>query len=297
MFAGLREAVRRFGYGGLTFILGGCAFWALFLIVLPNLMMVDQAFRPFLPRSEWGGPKDVYTIANFTLALVDPFNQLIFLKTIWASVLVTAVALVNAYPISFILARGGQSGWVGILMIGLLIPFWVNEILRSFAWLLLLARLGPINDLLLLLGIVDEPYPFLRQDMGVIIGLVYAYILFMIFPLYSAMESLDPNQIDAARDLGAPWWRIHWDIVIPHSKPGIASGCIVTFMLAAGSFAVPQILGGTRSMWVTQLIYNQFDAINWNQGAAYGLVLVALCLVFVLAMMAVFRVSLKDIAK
>jgi spermidine/putrescine transport system permease protein len=293
----LQDASRRFGYGGLVFILGGCAFWALFLIVLPNLMMFDQAFRPFLPRSEWGGPKDVYSFLNFKTALFDSFNQLIFLKTIWASVLVTVISLANAYPIAFILARGGQSGWVGILMIGLLIPFWVNEILRSFAWLLLLARLGPINQLMMMLGIIDEPYPFLREDTGVIIGLIYAYLLFMIFPLYSAMESLDPNQLDAARDLGAPWWRIHWDIVIPHAKPGIASGCIVTFMLAAGSFAVPQILGGTRSMWVTQLIYNQFDAINWNQGAAYGLVLVALCLIFVLAMMAAFRVSMKDIAK
>jgi spermidine/putrescine transport system permease protein len=293
----LNDAVRRFGIGGFTFILGGCAFWALFLIVFPNLMMVDQAFRPFLPRSEWGGPKDVFTLVNFKTALFDPFNQLIFFKTIWASVLVTLIALANAYPISFILARGGQSGWVGILMLGLLIPFWVNEILRSFAWLLLLARFGPINNFLIWAGILDDPYPFLNQDIGVIIGLVYAYVLFMIFPLYSAMESLDPNQIDAARDLGASWARIHWDIVIPHSKPGIASGCIVTFMLAAGSLAVPQILGGTRSLWVTQLVVNQFDAINWNMGAAYGLVLVVLCMVFVLAMMAVFRVNIRDIAK
>jgi spermidine/putrescine transport system permease protein len=291
------EAVRRFGYGGIAFILGGCAFWALVLIVLPMLMMVDQAFRPFLPRAEWGGPKDVYSLVNFASAVLDPFNQYIFAKTIWASVLVTVIALANAYPLSFILARGGGAGWVGILMIGLLIPFWVNEILRSFAWLLLLARFGPINEFLQAFGILSEPYPFLNQDIGVLVGLIYAYLLFMIFPLYSAMESLDPNQIDAARDLGAPWWRIHWDIVIPHAKPGIASGCIVTFMLAAGSFAVPQILGGTRSMWVTQLIYNQFDAINWNLGSAYGLSLVVLCLVFVLIMMAVFRVSLKDIAK
>jgi spermidine/putrescine transport system permease protein len=173
----------------------------------------------------------------------------------------------------------------------------VNEILRAFAWQLLLARFGPLNNLLVAAGVLPEPYPFLNQDVGVIVGLIYAYILFMIFPLYSAMESLDPNQLDAARDLGAPAWRIHWDIVIPHAKPGIASGCIVTFMLAAGSFAVPQILGGTRSLWVTQLIYNQFDAINWNLGAAYGLALVVLCLVFVLAMMAVFRVSLRDIAR
>jgi spermidine/putrescine transport system permease protein len=295
--AAWREAVRRFGYGGVAFILGGCAFWALVLIVLPTLLMVDQAFRPFLPRSEWGGPKDVYTARNIVSAVGEPLNQRIFLKTIWASVLVTVIALLNAYPLSFILVRGGRAAWVGGIMVGLLIPFWVNDILRAFAWQLLLARFGPINRLLMGVGLIDEPYPFLNLDIGVIVGLVYAYILFMIFPLYSAMESLDPNQLDAARDLGAPTWRIHWDIVVPHSKPGIASGCIVTFMLAAGSFAVPQILGGTSSLWVTQLIYNQFDAINWNLGAAYGLALVTLCLVFLLAMMAVFRVRLRDIAR
>jgi spermidine/putrescine transport system permease protein len=295
--AAWRDAVRRFGYGGLAFVFGGCAFWVLVLIVLPALLMVDQAFRPFLPRAEWGGPRDVYTLRNVAAAVGDPFNQVIFLKTIWASVLVTVIALVNAYPLSFILARGGRSAWIGAIMIGLLIPFWVNEILRAFAWQLLLARFGPLNNLLVAAGLLAEPYPFLNHDVGVIVGLTYAYILFMIFPLYSAMESLDANQLDAARDLGASVWRIHWDIVIPHSKPGIASGCIVTFMLAAGSFAVPQILGGTRSLWVTQLIYNQFDAINWNLGAAYGLALVVLCLVFVLTMMSLFRVRLRDIAR
>ena len=119
-------------------------------------------------------------------------------------------------------------------MIGILIPFWVNDILKAFAWQLLLARFGPINNLLIAAGVIAEPFPFLNLDVGVIVGLIYAYLLFMLFPLYSAMESLDPNQLDAARDLGAPGWRIHWDIVIPHAKPGIASGCIVTFMLAAG---------------------------------------------------------------
>src|SRR5262249_49687051 len=148
-------------------------------------------------------------------------------KTIYASVMVTVIALLIGYPLSYILVRAGKSAWVGILMIGLLIPFWVNEILRTFAWQLLLARYGFINTMLMAAGAIDAPIQFTNTDFGVQVGLVYAYILFMIFPLYSTMESLDPNQVDAARDLGAPWWRIHWDIVIPHSKPGIASGCIV----------------------------------------------------------------------
>jgi spermidine/putrescine transport system permease protein len=294
----VKEALQRFGALGVGAILFGVAFWAIMLIAGPMLLMVDLAFRPYLPNpADLGGPKDVYTLANFAKVFLDDLNWRVFTKTMYSSIVVTVVSLLIAYPVSFILVRAGKTGWVGILMIGLLIPFWVNEILRTFAWQLLLARYGFINTTLMALGVIDTPIAFTNTDFGVQIGLIYAYILFMIFPLYSTMESLDPNQVDAARDLGAPFWRIHWDIVIPHSKPGIASGCIVTFMLAAGSYVVPELLGGTRAIWFTKLIYLQFDAINWNLGSAYAFSLVVMCLLFILLMMALFRVSLKDIAK
>jgi spermidine/putrescine transport system permease protein len=119
----------------------------------------------------------------------------------------------------------------------------------------------------------------------------------MVFPLYNAMESLDRNQLDAARDLGSSWTRIHWRIVIPHAKPGIAVGCIMTFMLAAGSIAAPQLLGSPSSFWFTEVIYTNFETANWNQGAAYATVLAGLCLVFIFVMLKVFRVSLKELAK
>ena len=294
----MSDAIQRFGRSGVAAILIGVAFWALMLIVGPMLLMIDMAFHPYLPNpKDVGGSLDVYTVANFIKVFAEPDYVWVFVKTINASILVTVIALLIGYPLAYILVRAGTSAWIGILMIGLLIPFWVNEILRTFAWQLLLARYGFINTVLTAMGLITVPIQFTNSDFGVLVGLVYAYILFMVFPLYSTMESLDPNQVDAARDLGAPFWRIHWDIVIPHTKPGIASGCIVTFMLAAGSYVVPELLGGTRSIWFTKLIYLQFDAINWNLGSAFGFTLVALCLVFILAMMALFRVSLKDIAK
>jgi spermidine/putrescine transport system permease protein len=290
-------SVRRFGTLGLVYVAVTCAIWILLLIVAPMATMIDYAFRPFLPPAQWGSPADQYTLSNFETALGDEFNRAIFVKTIWASVVTTAITLVLCYPISYILARAGRAAWVGVAMIGLLVPFWINEVLRSFAWQLLLAHDGLFNQALVGLGLVAEPFDFMSRNIGVLVGLVYTYILFMIFPMYSAMESLDQNQIEAARDLGAPRWRIHWDVVIPHAKAGLASGCIVTFMLAAGSYAVPQMLGGTRSLWFTQLIYNQFEAINWNMGAAYAMCLVVLCVVFILVMMALFRVRLRDIAQ
>jgi len=120
----------------------------------------------------------------------------------------------------------------------------------------------------------------------------------MVFPMYNTIQTLDKNQIEAARDLGCPWWRIHWRIVIPHAKPGIAVGCIMTFMLAVGTYAVPAILGGTSGIWFTQIIYSWFfDGGNWNQGSAYAFVLLTLCVLFVMLMLRVFRVKMEDIAK
>ena len=133
---------------------------------------------------------------------------------------------------------------------------------------------------------------------AVIIGLVYTYILFMLFPIYNAISSLDSNQIEAAEDLGAARWRIHWRIVLPHAKPGIASGAVMVFMLSAGSLLVPSILGSTTSQWFTQTIQQwMMDALDWNTASAYAFLLLFLCTVFVSLVMWIFRVKLSDIAK
>jgi len=117
----------------------------------------------------------------------------------------------------------------------------------------------------------------------------------MVFPLYNAIESLDRNQIEAARDLGAPWWRIHKDVVIPYAKPGIASGCTMVFMLSAGALAAPQFLGGPSTLWFTSIVYDFFfQAFNWPRGAAYAFILLAACIAFVMLMLRLFKVSLGE---
>jgi spermidine/putrescine transport system permease protein len=178
------------------------------------------------------------------------------------------------------------------------LPFWVNEILRAFAFRILFGSGGVINAVLIDLGVLDQPVDFIRADVALYTGLSYAYILLMIFPLFNAIESLDHNQIEAARDLGSPWWRIHFRVVMPYAKPGIASGCTMVFMLTAGALAAPQILGGPSSLWFTQIIYQWFyTGGNWPQGSAYAFVLLIACLIFVLVIMRLFKVSLGEIAK
>ncbi len=120
----------------------------------------------------------------------------------------------------------------------------------------------------------------------------------MLFPMYNVIESLDRNQIEAARDMGASWIRIHRRIVIPHAKPGIASGATMVFMLTAGALAAPQILGGPSSLWFTQLVYQWFnDSLNWQQGAAYAIVLLVSTITIVLLIMRLFKVNMGDIGK
>jgi spermidine/putrescine transport system permease protein len=133
---------------------------------------------------------------------------------------------------------------------------------------------------------------------GVIIGLVYTYVLFMLFPIYNSISTLDTNQIEAAQDLGSKPWRIHWRVIMPHAKPGIASGCVMVFMLSAGSIIVPTLLSSPDSRWFTEIVQQwMFEAQDWNTGSAYAFLLLLLCTIFVSVMMRLFKVRLADIAQ
>ncbi|RMD61341.1 MAG: ABC transporter permease subunit [Alphaproteobacteria bacterium] len=264
---------------------------------------IEEALPPL--EAEWSASRTrrTYSWRNYEYLITNADHRAVFLKTIWASVLVTGLALIFCYPIAYYLAKVAAAEKAAILMLGLIIPYWVNELLRVFAWQMILSGRGVLNLVLSLFGLVDldsidPPPPNYLGDTGVMLGMIYAYILFMVFPLYNVMETLDKNQIEAARDLGAPWIEIHRHVVIPHAKPGIAVGCIMTFMLAAGSYAVPMALSGGRSQWFTQIIYTWTnDTLDLNLGATYALVLLVLCIVFILIMMRLTGVSLRDIAK
>ena len=289
------DAIRSFGGVGIAFIFLTVGSWLIFMILLPQLIMLDYSFRPLLPLRKMGGPEDVYTLKNYIVLFTTPFHRAIFIKTIWSSIIVTTVALTICYPVAFYLAKVARGARLGWILAGLIIPYWINELLRIFAWQLILADSGILNQLLLFIGLIAEPLNFRAGNGAVIMGMTYAYILFMVFPLYNAMESLDRNQIDAARDLGSSWLRVHLRIVIPHAKPGIAVGCIMVFMLSAGSIAAPQLLGSPSSFWFTQIIYTNFETANWNQGAAYAMVLAFLCLIFIFGMLRLFKVGLKEL--
>ncbi len=303
----MRDFFRRNGAVISTYLLLAVFFWVVMMIVLPQAYMLNFSFRNDLLPNQIGGPEDVYTLGNYEYLLFgrpgdeELFNYLhltVFLRTIIASIFVTLLDFALCYPIAYYIAQVAKGGYARSMILLLILPFWVNEILRAFAFRILFGTSGVINAFLQTMGILDEPIDFLRADVALYAGLSYAYILLMVFPLYNAIESLDHNQVEAARDLGSPWWRIHWRVVMPHAKPGIASGCTLVFMLSAGALAAPQILGGPSSLWFTQIIYQWFNTGgNWAQGSAYAIVLLLACLVFVLTVMKVFKVSLGEIAR
>jgi spermidine/putrescine transport system permease protein len=290
-----------------TYFIIAIVFWLIFLIIIPQLYMLDLSFRPNLPPLLRGGSDDVHTIVHYkhfifgSESSADPYNYVdigVFVNTIITAILVTIINLCFCYPIAFYMAKVANPNAARLLIVSLIIPFWINELLRSFALRILFAGEGVINNILVGSGLIDTGINFIAMDIALYTGLTYAYILLMIFPLYNAIESLDKNQLEAAKDLGSSMFRTHWRIVIPHAKAGIASGCTMVFMLTAGALATPVVLSSPNTYWFTQLIYQWFNMNdNWSRGSAYSILLLTVSVVFVLLMMRLFKVKIGEIVR
>jgi spermidine/putrescine transport system permease protein len=307
----MEDLLRRYGKGLTWTFIGLTFFWLVILVILPDFKLLESSFRPYLPVTEVGGPKDFYSLNNYAQILGNNVDFSIFgihvmmaarikvfVLTIFYSGVVTVITFLLAYPLAYYLAKVASPKTLPTLFLLLFVPLWVSEVLRSFAWYIILTLKGPLNVLLMSLGIISHEIRWIDGYSPVVVTLVYAYVLFMLFPLYNAVQSLDSNQIEAAEDLGAPWWRIHWRVVLPHSKPGIASGGVMVFMLSAGSLLVPAIINSTTGNWFTQTIQGiMLEGQDWNAGAAFAFMLLLFCTLAVSAAMRVFRVKLSDIAK
>ncbi|WP_137155160.1 ABC transporter permease [Rhizobium sp. FKL33] len=294
----MKDLVNRYGMVLTVLICLLTTFWLLALVILPNFYLFENSFRLYLPVQEMGGPKDVYTLKNYLTFFQSPIHITVFVSTVLYSSFVTVLCFLIAYPLAFFLSKKASPRSLPTIFLLLTVPLWVSEIMRSFAWFIILSLKGPLNYLLINLDLIEKPIRWMSGFRSIIIGLVYTYVLFMLFPVYNAIQSLDTNQIEAAEDLGAPWWRTHWRVILPHAKPGIASGSVMVFMLSAGSILVPTLLASTNSRWFTEIIQQwMFESLDWNTGSAYAFLLLILCTVFVTLVMRLFRVKLSDIAK
>ncbi|MBI2200687.1 MAG: ABC transporter permease [Armatimonadetes bacterium] len=270
--------------------------WVLLLLVIPQLKMLDLSLRFNLPIEQVGTEADVHTLVNYHAFVTNPLYWKVFLKTLYSAVVITLVSFLVAFPVAYAMAKLASGSWRRRLLILILIPFWVNEIVRTYAWVLILTEHGVLNQVLQALGLMQEPVSHLYRDSTVVIGMTYAYMLFMIFPLYAVLESLDTSLIEAAQDLGAHWLQVLRHIILPHAIPGAAAGGIMVFMLSVGTFVVPSFLGGKGALWFVELIYRRFyDALNWNLGSAFSFILLALSMLFVVGVLRLFGIAVRRV--
>jgi len=219
----------------------------------------------------------IWSFGNYLAFFEDKIYWLTFLKTALYSIAITALAFAITFPVAFYLSKVISKRYTRFMVLLLLIPIWVGELVTIYGWMILLGDHGVINHFLLSIGLINTPIIMLYTDFSMTIGLVYMSMLFMIIPVMSALDSLDNSIIEAASDLGASKWTIFRQIIIPYAMPGIASGSIIVFMLIIGDYVAPNILGGKSSLWFTEQIYNEFLAtFNWNEGAAFGFMLLFL---------------------
>ncbi|MDB4865881.1 MAG: potB, partial [Cohnella sp.] len=171
-----------------------------------------------------------------------------------------------------------------LLLLFVIVPFWTNSLIRTYAWIVLLRTEGVINTILLQLGLIHSPLTLLYNDTAVLIGLVYTMLPFMILPLYASIEKLDKSYLEAASDLGAKPWQTFVKVTLPLTAPGVMAGTLLVFIPALGLFFIPDLMGGSKSILIGNLIKNQFlSARDWPFGSAISIILMALTLLFIAA--------------
>jgi putative spermidine/putrescine transport system permease protein len=216
------------------------------------------------------------------LAPVSPDQAVyldIFARTFWMGLVITAICLVLAYPLAYLLANL-PARKSNLLMIMVLLPFWTSILVRVAAWIVLLQSSGLINGALLKMGLIDEPLRILNTDLAVYIGVVYSYLPFMILPLYANLVKHDLSLLEAASDLGARNLTSFWKITVPLSKNGIIAGCMLVFIPVVGEFVIPELLGGPETLMIGKVLWQEFfNNRDWPVASALAVVMLAILLV------------------
>ncbi|MCQ4630234.1 MULTISPECIES: ABC transporter permease [Shinella] len=257
--------------GKLSFILlfAPFALWIVLLIILPQLGIGYISLREKVGPGEY-----TFGLANYAAFVSEPIYWNTLLRTAWMSILVTVMALIIGFPVAYYIAKIAQRRSRAALFLMCLIPLWVSDLVRAFGWIVILRETGLVSSFLQKIGLISGPVEFLYNDATVVMGLVYTVVLFMIVPLVSTLDGMDNSLIEAGYNLGGSRLTVFRRIVVPYAMPGIVAGCIIVFMLTAGSYLTPILLGGKNSMWFTEQIYEQFvTRYNWESGATFGVLL------------------------
>ena len=238
------------------------------------------AVYSMLSRGAYGGVELPWTAENYS-RLFDRLYGVIFLRSFAVAAVATALCIALGFPLALFIA---QSGARRNLYLGLVIlPFWTSFLIRLYAWMFLLRDTGLINHVLQSAGLIREPLPMLYTDGAVVLGLVYGFLPFAVLPLYATLERLDLNLLEAAADLGAGPWDTLWKITIPLCAPGMGAAAILVFVPCVGTYITSDLLGGSKTILIGNLVQNQFtNARDWPFGAAVSMVLMTAALLLLL---------------
>ena len=251
---------------GLAFLLG---FFGLSFAVI--------VFYSFLQQAP---PQNgvAFTLQNYVTFLTDSFYRSVLIDSIVIGVKVTVITLAIAYPVAYFLAFT-ESDHRNLLVLLVILPFWINIVIRTYAWRLILGRQGVLNYVLVNAGVLSSPGDFLFSQNAIVLGLVHVFLPFMLLPIFTSLNKFDRTQIEAAKNLGANGLQAFYEVTLPQTLPGVAAGVAIVYVLAFGSFVVPLLLGGSRNVMIANIISQMFGEFqSWGLGSAMAVVVTAIAL-------------------
>lgn len=254
-------------------------FLAPFAIIL-KISLADPVIAqpPFTPTFDANGALAA-SADNFRFLLTDKLYAITYLRSIVMAGAATILCLALGFPMAYGIARSA-SKTRSLLLLLIVLPFWISFLLRVYAWMGLMNNYGVINNLLMWLGVIDQPIQLMYTDFAIFVGLTYSYLPFMILPLYATLERMDLDLIEAAQDLGASRTRAFWDVTWPLARPGVIAGCLLVFIPAMGEYVIPYLLGGSESLLIGRVLFDEFFVNrDWPLASAVAIVLLLLLVV------------------
>ena len=278
---------------GRRFVIGLPYLWLIAFFVVPFLILLRisvtdmgggvDPFAPLLDSSA-GAWRLLLNFDNYLSIFLDPAGaNTVYLDAYGTSLkyafFTTLLCLLIGYPFAYFLARVGPSIRPALLML-VMLPFWTSFLLRVYAWKGILADQGVLNQLLMALGLIQEPIVMLYTDVSMLVGMTYVYCPFMILPLYANLVKMDMRLLEAAHDLGASAWKAFWLVTVPLSRSGIVAGAMLVFIPCVGEFVIPSLLGGAENVMIGRVVWDEmFSSNNWPRAAALSVVMILLILV------------------
>lgn len=275
MASWLNQQIRK--HNALLLALPAILWLTLFFLLPLGIVFVVS----FMTRGTGGLGELPFTLTHYER--VFDLYQPIIIRSVRIAFYTTIICLIVGYPMAFFIKTRKRAFTRQIALFLVILPFWTNFLVRTYAWRVLLGNEGTINGVLQSVGLIDESLPLLFNQFAVLVGLVYGFLPFMVLPIYAAVERFDFRYIEAARDLGANDWQTFWRVIFPLTLPGVGAGCVLVFIPSIGAYVTPDLLGGTDGRMIGNFITGQFmRTVNHPLGSALSMVLMSMVMVALL---------------